>query len=104
MELSVALASGAFFGLLGCLAPALLFERALRGDAQISLAAGIAAVGVSFLTLTVVLLVVYTATNAGFLEFGCAMVGSFLLFWGVESIRVLRAAHKGSRDRGEGQA
>ena len=49
--------------------------------------------GVTFLTLTVVLLVVYTATNTGFLEFGCALVAAFLLFWGVEAIRAWRAAN-----------
>ena len=45
MDVPVAVVSGALFGLLGCAAPAALFERALRGDAPVSLAAGIAAVG-----------------------------------------------------------
>ena len=44
MDLSVAIVSGALFGLLGCVAPAALFERALRGSAGVSLAAGMAAV------------------------------------------------------------
>ena len=96
MDFSVAVVAGALFGLLGCVAPAMLFERALRGGACPSLAAGIAAVGVSFVTLTVVLLVVYTATDTGFLEFGSSMVASFLLFWGVEAVRGWRAAN-GSR-------
>ena len=101
MEPQVAIVAGALFGLLGCVAPAVLFERALRGSRAVSLAAGIAAVGVSFLTLTVVLLVVYTATNAGFLEFGCALVAAFLLFWGVEAIRAWRAANGRPPHRGE---
>lgn len=96
MDFSVAVIAGAFFGLMGCMAPAVLFERALRGDACPSLAAGIAAVGASFVTLTAVLLVVYTATDAGFLEFGSSMVASLLLFWGVEAVRGWRAAN-GSR-------
>ena len=96
MDFSVAVIAGAFFGLMGCMAPAVLFERALRGGACPSLAAGIAAVGVSFVTLTVALLVVYTATDTGFLEFGSSMVVSFLLFWGVEAVRGWRAAN-GSR-------
>ncbi len=96
MDFSVAVVAGALFGLLGCVAPAMLFERALRGGACPSLAAGIAAVGVSFVTLTVVLLVVYTATDTGFLEFGSSMVVSLLLFWGVEAVRGWRAAN-GSR-------
>ena len=81
MDPQVAIVSGALFGLLGCVAPAALFERALRGSPGVSLASGLAAVIVSFLTLTVVLLVVYTATNTGFLEFGvCAgrLVPAFL--------------------------
>ena len=93
MEPQVAIVSGAIFGLMGCIAPAILFERALRGSRAVSLAAGIAAMGVTFLTLTVVLLVVYTSTNTGFLEFGCALVAAFLLFWGVEAIRAWRAAN-----------
>ena len=79
MDLPVAIVSGALFGLLGCVAPAALFERALRGDAPVSLAAGIAAVFVSFLSLTVVLLVVYLVTSRHFLEFGISMVVSFIL-------------------------
>ncbi len=102
MDSQVAIVSGALFGLLGCVAPAALFERALRGNPRVSLASGIAAVGVSFFSLTVVLLVVYTATNAGFLEFGCALVAAFLLFWGIEAIRAWRVANGRSSHRGEG--
>ena len=102
MDPQVAIASGALFGLLGCVAPAALFERALRGGSEVSLAAGLAAVGASFLMLTVVLLAVYLFADAGFLEFGCALVGSFLLFWGVEAIRAWRAANGRPPHRGEG--
>ena len=102
METQVAVAAGVLFGLLGCVASAVLFERALRGSNAVSLAAGLAAVGASFLTLTVVLLVVYTATHAGFLEFGCALVAAFLLFWGVEAARAWRAANGRPPHRGEG--
>lgn len=102
MDSQVAIVSGALFGLLGCVAPAALFERALRGNSGVSLASGIAAVGVSFFSLTVVLLVVYTATNTGFLEFGCALVAAFLLFWGIEAIRAWRVANGRSSHRGEG--
>ena len=101
MDFSVAVISGALFGLLGCVAPAVVFERALRGSRAVSLTAGLATVGVSFLMLTVVLLVVYTATDAGFLEFGCALVAAFLLFWGTEAIRAWRAANGRPPHRGE---
>ena len=94
MEPQVAVVAGALFGLLGCVAPAALFERALRGSQGVSLASCLAAVIVSFLTLAVVLLVVYTATNTGFLEFGCALVAAFLLFWGIEAARAWRAANR----------
>ena len=96
MDFSVAVIAGALFGLLGCAAPAALFERALRGGAGLSLASGIAAVGASMVSLSVVLLVVYTATGTGFLEFGSSMVASFLLFWVIEAVRGWRAAN-GSR-------
>ena len=62
-----------------------------------SLAAGIAAIGASFLSLTVVLLVVYLVTSEGFLEFGCSMVGALLLFWAVEAGRAWRSANGGAR-------
>ena len=93
MDLPIAIASGALFGLLGCAAPAALFERALRGGARVSLAAGVAAVGASFLTLTVVLLAGYLLAGERFLEFGCSLVAAFLLFWAVEATRAWRAAN-----------
>ena len=95
MDLSVAVIAGALLGLLGCAAPGVLFERALRGDTSPSLASGIVAVGASFVSLTVVLFVVYTATDTGFLEFGSSMVASMLLFWAVEAVRGWRAANRG---------
>ena len=52
MEPQVAIVSGAIFGLMGCLAPAILFGRALRGSRAVSLTACLAAMGVTFLTLT----------------------------------------------------
>lgn len=97
MDLPVAVVSGALFGLLGCVAPAALFERALRGDARVSLAAGIVAIGASFLVLSAVLVVVRLVASEGFLEFGCSMVGALLLFWSVEAARAWRAANSGTR-------
>ena len=96
MDFPVAIVSGALFGLLGCVAPAALFERALRGGSEVSLGSGLAAVLVSFVTLTVVLLVVYSVTGTGFLEFGCALVAAFLLFWGIEAARAWGAANRRS--------
>lgn len=97
MDFRVAVISGAFFGLIGCIAPAALFERALRGSHAVSLAAGLAAMGATFLTLSVVLLVVYASTSEGFFEFGCALVAAFLLFWSIEAIRAWKAACSRSR-------
>lgn len=97
MDLPVAVVSGALFGLLGCVAPAVLFERALREGAQVSLAAGIVAIGASFLVLSAVLLVVRLVASEGFLEFGCSMVGALLLFWAVEAGRAWRAANGAPR-------
>ena len=95
MDVTVAVIAGALFGLLGCAAPGALFERALRGSRAVSLAAGLTAIGVSFVSLTVVLLVVYTATDTGFLEFGSSMVVSMLLFWAIEAVRGWRVANRG---------
>lgn len=102
METHVAIVAGALFGLLGCVAPAALFERALRGGSEVTLASGLAAIGVSFVSLTVVLLVVYLAAQTGFLEFGCSLAASFLLFWSVEAARAWRAANGRFPRRGGG--
>ena len=93
MDLPTAVFFGVLFGLMGCLAPAVLFERALAGGAGVSLGMCLASILVSLVMLTVVLLVVYTAAGTGFLEFGCAMVVSFLLFWAVEAVRGWRSAN-----------
>lgn len=95
MDLPVAVVCGALFGLLGCVAPAVPFEWALRGGARASVAVGLASCLVSFLVLTGALLAVYIVARAGFFEFGCAMVASFLLFWAVEAVRAWRAANGG---------
>ncbi|QOY60764.1 hypothetical protein [Thermophilibacter immobilis] len=93
MDFSTAIVAGGICGLVGCVTPAVVFERALRPGTRVSMSAGIASIMVSFLVLSGVLLVVYLVTDTGLLEFGCAMVASFLLFWAVEALRAWRAAN-----------
>lgn len=93
MDLPTALAAGAILGLLGCVAPALLFERALRGGIRVSVGSGLAGILVSFLFLTGALLAAYLASGERLLEFGSSMVVSFLAFWGIEAGRAWRAAN-----------
>lgn len=93
MDQATALVAGACFGLLGCIAPALLFEQALKKGTRVSVGAGMASILVSFLALSGALLVAYLVASERLLEFGCSMVASFLLFWGVEARRAWRAAN-----------
>ena len=93
MEGVAAMALGALTGVVCSLPSAYLFERALREEGQVSLAAGLGSVMFSFLALTVCVAVVYSVSVAVLMEFGCTMVASFLLFWAVEAVRAWRAAN-----------
>ncbi len=101
MDISTAIVAGGICGLAGCVTPAVLFERALRPSARVSVSAGIASIMVSFLVLSGVMCTVYLVTDTGFLEFGCAMAASFLLFWAVEALRAWRAANGRAHGREE---
>ncbi len=103
MSVVCAVAVGIVCGLAGCIPPALLFTRALRseGERSVSVAKGLVAIEVSFLLQTAAVFVVYRMAESAVLAFGCAMVGSFLAFWGVESVRGLRVARAASEARGK---
>lgn len=98
MSLPAAAIAGGLVGMVGCVPSALLFERALKRGAKVSVTAGIASVMVSYLMLLVALLVAYVVsdgTGDEFLVFACSMVALFLLFWAVEAVRAWRAANGG---------
>lgn len=97
MGLPAAVIVGGLVGVVGCVPAAVLFERALKRGAKVSVAAGIASVMVSYLMLLAALLVAYVADSDGFLVFACSMVALFLLFWAVEAVRAWRAANGGPR-------
>ena len=44
---------------------------------------------------------VYVRESGATLRFGCALVVTFLAFWGVESLRAWRAANSGSQAGGK---
>ena len=91
------------FGLLGCAFPACLFESSLkRGTRQgVSVGMGLVSILVSFVFLLAALLVVNLKARGHTLLFGCVMVGTFLAFWGVESIKALHAVR--AADGAEGK-
>lgn len=93
MGTASAVAVGALAGIVGSVPSAILFEFALKRSARVNLAAGIASVFVSFLVLSGALLAVYLREEERLLEFGCAMVASFLLFWAIEALRAWRVAN-----------
>ncbi|MBM6774695.1 hypothetical protein [Olsenella profusa] len=97
MGLPAALIVGGLVGVAGCVPAAVLFERALKRGAKVSVAAGIASVMVSYLALLLALAVAYALAEDVFLAFACSMVALFLLFWAVEAVRAWRAANGGPR-------
>lgn len=96
MDFAMAVALGALTGIVGSLAPAALFERALRGGTRVSMGAGVASILASFFVLSAALLAVRLATDAGFVEYGCSTAAAFLVFWAVEAVRAWRAAKSGA--------
>lgn len=95
MSPSTAALVGALVGAVGCVPAAVLFERALKRGAKVSVTAGIASVMVSYLMLLAALVVAYVVDADDFLAFACSMVASFLLVWAVEAVRGWRAANRG---------
>jgi threonine/homoserine/homoserine lactone efflux protein len=89
--------AGALCGLVGSIAPAFLFEQALKPGTKVNMAAGLASILVSFVLLSMALLAVYVLASEKVLTFGCSMVAAYLLFWAVEAIRAWMAAQRGSK-------
>lgn len=79
---------GAVCGLLGCLPPGFLLERVLKGRTRVQVARGIASILVSFGFMSAALVAVRAAQRDKVLVFGVAMMAAFLLFWGVEALRI----------------
>lgn len=80
-------------GVAGALPQAYLFERALKGYKGVRIDLGLLSVLVSFVMLTLVLLVVWLVAPAQELVFGTVMVSAYLALWGVEAVRAWRAAN-----------
>lgn len=85
-------------GLAGALPQAYLFGNALKGHKDVRMDLGLLSVVVSFVALTLVLLVVWKVAPAWELTFGTVMVSAFLALWGVEAVRAWRVA-SGRADR-----
>lgn len=94
MGLALSVALGALVGCVGSLPPAILFEGALRGNAHVSLAAGVVSIAISFLTLLAALFLGYLVSPDGFLTYAVALVASFLVVWTVEAVRGWYAANR----------
>lgn len=85
---------GVVCGLAACAPPGVLFELALQPKhaAKPDVALGLASIFASFVLLTVAIGLVHVVDKNLTLPFGCTAIGVFLIFWGIESIRGLRAA------------
>lgn len=94
MNQAFAIVIGAACGVVGTIPSVVLFERAnKRGtNHSVSVGAGLASTLVSFLLLSAAIYVAHLWARAYELAFGVATVVAFLVVWGVESIRGLRAA------------
>lgn len=93
MNQAFAIVLGAVCGVIGAIPSAVLFERAnKRGtNHNVSVGAGLATTLVSFLLLSAAIYVAHLRARAYEAGFGIATVVAFLVVWGVESIRGLRA-------------
>lgn len=102
MSSASACVAGVFFGLLGSLPPAYLFERALKTGTRASVGSGLASILASFVLQSLALVAVGLLARERLLEFGCTMVGAFLCVWGVESVRAWRAANASATSNANG--
>jgi Ca2+/Na+ antiporter len=84
---------GVLCGIIGCLPPAFLFEQALKPGRRVKVSEGLRSILISFVMLTVAILTVWLVVDDDVLQFGCAMVMTFLLFWAIESLRGWRATN-----------
>lgn len=96
-----AIVAGVVCGLVGCAAPAFLFEEVLTKGRRVQVSSGLVSIIVSFALMLVALFVVHAVRSELVLAFGCSMVATFLLFWGVESLRAWRAANVAPKDKGK---
>ena len=85
---------GAILGVAASIFPAILFERALRGSRDTSVAIGLLSILGSFAVLTCSVLVVWAVSRSDLLAFGCAEVVSFMLLWAVEAGRAWKEAQR----------
>lgn len=81
-------------GIVGGLPQAFLFEKALKGNKGVNVALGLASVIVSFVMLSLAILVARAVAPGHTLAFGTVTVAAFLVFWGVEAVRAWHAADR----------
>jgi len=93
MNVGVAISCGVLCGLAGCALPARLFERALQKSKirDVSVPDGTIAIIVSFVFMSLCVLVMHATAQEYVLVFGSSSVGAFLVFWGIEAMRAMRA-------------
>lgn len=99
---TIALALGLIAAALGCVFPALAFERALAQRPQPFGLTLVAVLG-SFVWLAASCVAARSILNENFLWYGIGMLGLFILFWIGETYRAIRAYNKlkGSKGRDE---
>jgi uncharacterized BrkB/YihY/UPF0761 family membrane protein len=97
-----ALIAGATCGVAGAAPQAFLFEQALKGQQEMNMALGLLSVLVSFVSLTLILLIVWLVAPKYELTFGIAMVSAYLGVWLVNAGRAWYAANTGSADERRG--
>ena len=69
------------------------FERTLQKSkiCDVSVPDGIMAIIVSFVFMSLCVFVLYAMAQEYILVFGSSTVGAFLVFWGIEAMRAMRA-------------
>ena len=79
---------GVCVGMIACIPPVVLLERALRRDDAANIGVGLGSIIASFLFAGGALLVFDKIAGEFTLAFGLGLVGSFVVVWAIESVRV----------------
>ncbi len=79
---------GVCVGLFACIPPVILLERVLRRGDAANIGVGLGSIIASFAIASGALLVFDKVVGGPTLAFGLGLVGSFIVVWAIESVRV----------------
>lgn len=91
---------GVLWGLIGSAPALILCEASLRSKIKAQVSWGLAALAISFVTLTLAIALKYLQAPNETLTFGVSVTATFLAVWATEATRALCDARRRSRSEG----